>query len=457
MSGRKVPRGRKAALRWVAVMITVATAVGVGVSIPAASAAPKAEAPKATEVGVTPSTIKVAIITDVDNPIVPGVLQGVVDGMNGWGRYVNAKGGIAGRKVQVDFIDGHLNANETRNAVIQACSNDYALVGTAALLLTPAAVTDEEGCKDQAGAATGIPDVGALDTQIAEACSAISYPFAPNAVDCSTVTQHPQTYRGMQGDAKYLLKANGNHLHGSYVLAADSPSVKLTSGVLFHVYQGAGIKSDQNTQVQGQFPQSAYTPIIQQMKTDQSNYGLSLQAVNGVVQERQEAVLQGLTDPKIVWECDLACYHSSVFTAAGTAVEGEYIPLAFLPFEEANTNAMNKNFVKYVGKDKLSGFASWGFTAGLEFQQAMQQVIAKNGNNGVTRANLLTALKNLTTFNAAGMIAPVNVAQKIPTKCFMLDQYKNGKFIRVWPKKAGTFDCKSSNAVTFQQDIIPAS
>jgi ABC-type branched-subunit amino acid transport system substrate-binding protein len=456
MSGRKVSRGRKAALRWVAVMITVATAVGVGVSIPAASAAPKAEAPKATEVGVSPSTIKVAIVTDVNNQIVPGVLQGIVDGMNGWGRYVNAKGGIAGRKVEVDFIDSQLNPNEARNAVIQACSNDYALVGTAALLMPVGAIPDMTGCKDQAGAATGLPDIASLVTQIAEACAPVAFPFAPNAVDCSTVTQHPQTYRGMQGDAKYLLKANGNHLHGSYALAVDSPSVKLTSNVLFHVYEQAGIKADKSWQVQGTFPQSAYTPIIQAMKQDQSNYALMLQAVNGVVQERQEAVLQGLTDPKIVWECDLACYHSKVFTDAGSAVEGTYMQLAFLPFEETSSNAMNKNFVKYVGKDKLSGFASWGFTAGLEFQQAMQEVVAKNGVNGLTRANLLTALKNMTTFNAGGMIGTVNVAKQIPTKCFMLDQYKGGKFIRVYPKKPGTFDCKASNAVTFQGDYIPA-
>jgi ABC-type branched-subunit amino acid transport system substrate-binding protein len=450
-------RGRKMTVRSAVVVVGVVIAIAVGAAIPAAGAAPKAEANKATEIGVSPTTIKVAIVTDVDNTIVPGVLQGIVDGMNGWEKYANAKGGIAGRKVQVDFIDSHLNPNEARNAIIQACANDYALVGTGALLLTPAAVTDELGCKDQAGATTGIPDIGALDTQIAEACAPISYPFAPNAVDCSTVTAHPQTYRGNQGDAKYLLKANGNHLHGAFSLAVDSPSVKLTSSVLDHVYTNAGIKSDHDWQVQGTFPQSAYTPIIQGMKSDQSNYALMLQAVNGVVQERQEAVLQGLTDPKIVWECTLACYHAKVFTDAGNAVDGTYMSLGFLPFEEASANPMNKNFVKYVGKDKLSGFASWGFTAGLEFQQAMQEVVKKDGNNGVTRANLLAALKNMTSFNAGGLIGTTNVAQKIPTKCFVLDQYKGGKFARVYPKKAGTFDCKASNGVTFQGDFIPAS
>ncbi len=51
-----------------------------------------------------------------------------------------------------------------------------------------------------------------------------------------------------------------------------------------------------------------YTPIIQAMKNANSNYGLAAQAVTGVVLERKEAQLQGLTDPKITWECTLACY-----------------------------------------------------------------------------------------------------------------------------------------------------
>ena len=73
--------------------------------------------------------------------------------------------------------------------------------------------------------------------------------------------------------------------------------------------QAAGIKSDKRRgRSPGNAPQSQYTPIIQAMKNDNSNYGHSFQAVTGVVSERQEAQLQGLTDPKIVWECTLACY-----------------------------------------------------------------------------------------------------------------------------------------------------
>ena len=68
---------------------------------------------------------------------------------------MNAKGGLAGRKIVVDFIDSKLSADEARNAVIKACSEDFAIVGTSAIFLNN--VDDIEACEDKAGAATGHP------------------------------------------------------------------------------------------------------------------------------------------------------------------------------------------------------------------------------------------------------------------------------------------------------------
>ncbi len=422
----------------------------IGTALVGAPASAQSSSGSASDVGVTAKTIRVAIITDVDNPIVPNVLRGIVDGVQGWGKYVNANGGIAGRKVQVDFLDSKLNANDARNAMIQACSEDFALVGTGALLLqTPA---DEVNCPDSGGKAVGIPDTAALVTNVAQACAPNVFPIVPNSVECSTAGSAPQTYRANNGDSKYLVKQFGP-LHGSFVLASDSPSVKKTSGILNKAAQTAGIKADHEWQVTGAQPQSAYTPIISGMKTDSSNYGLSLQAVSGVVLERQEAQLQGLTDPKIVWQCTLACYFDDGFVKAGDAVDREYMTLGFLPFAEIGANPMTANFVKYVGKNKLSGFASWGFTSGLLFEQAAKAAVQKHGNNGLTRANVMEELKNIHDFDADGMVATTDIGNKVPSDCFMLEQFKGGKFVRVHPTKAGTFDCKASNSYTFKTDL----
>ncbi len=106
----------------------VASVVVIGTTLSGAPALAQSKSAKsantAADIGITAKTIRVAVVTDVDNPIVPGVLQGIVDGVKGWGKYVNANGGIAGRKVQVDFIDSKLNANDARNAIIEAYQDD---------------------------------------------------------------------------------------------------------------------------------------------------------------------------------------------------------------------------------------------------------------------------------------------------------------------------------------------
>ena len=57
-------------------------------------------------------------------------------------------------------------------------------------------------------------------------------------------------------------------------------------------------------------------------------------------------------------------------------------------------------------------------------------------------------------FDADGMIAQSNSGEGIPSNCFVLTQVKGGKFVRVFPKKAGTFQCEKNNAYTIKLDLI---
>ena len=87
------------------------------------------EKPEATEVGVTADEIRIVVIVDIDTPVAPGLFKGSADAVEGFAKYINKTGGLAGRKVVVDVIDSKLNADEARNAVIQACAEDFAMVG----------------------------------------------------------------------------------------------------------------------------------------------------------------------------------------------------------------------------------------------------------------------------------------------------------------------------------------
>ena len=139
----------------------------------------RGEKPKATDVGITATEIHIAVIADVDNPIVPEPVQGLEGrGRRASAKFLNSKaggGGLAGRKVVVDFYDSKLNANATTNAEIQACENDVAAVGTSAVFA--ASVDKMRNCKDSTGAVTGLPDIPFV---IDRAGAAVLRPVVPD-------------------------------------------------------------------------------------------------------------------------------------------------------------------------------------------------------------------------------------------------------------------------------------
>ena len=141
-----------------------------------ASSAVAAEKPTASEVGVTPTELHIAVIADVDTPLAPGAYAGARDAVQAFGKYINQQGGLAGRKVVVDFYDSKLNGDETRNAIIKACQNDFAMVGTGALFLNN--VDDMLACPDAKGAKTGLPDVPVVSLWEPHQNSPVSFPIS---------------------------------------------------------------------------------------------------------------------------------------------------------------------------------------------------------------------------------------------------------------------------------------
>ena len=437
--------------RWVALIATIVLATA-GTSAVAVAQGSGGDKPTASDVGITAKEIRIAVIADVETPLAPGLFQGSVDAVNGWAKYVNKNGGIAGRKVAVDFIDSKLNADETRNAFITACENDFAVVGASALFVNN--VDDIEGCIDGAGAATGLPDLAVVTTELVQQCSPTTFGINPPQIICDTATQSPQTYQANAGRYYFYKKNFGNDLHGAYVYSGDLKAAKNANKATMGGMQELGIKADSETDVSSRAPQSALTPIIQSMKDQSSNYFQSGAAFNTTVSARKEAKLQGLTDPKIIWDCTLQCYDKRLLEQGGADVEGQYVSLLFLPFEDAKTNPMLANFLKFTGPAKADGFGIQAWASGLLFQQAAEAAVKKGGVNGLTRKALFTELNAVKDFDGDGIIGTTNVGARETSPCYVLMQVKSSKFVRVWPKKAGTFDCKARNRVELKLDLL---
>jgi substrate-binding family protein len=439
--------------RWVALMVALAAGTASLVASGAVAAPGQAQPLQDTEVGVSKDTIRIAVIADVDNPVRPGVFQGVVSGVRAFAKFINGRGGLAGRMVQVDFIDSHLSADEARNALIRACQEDFAIVGTTALFLND--ISPMTGCPDKAGAATGLPDVPLVQTEESHQCSPVSYPVLANQLVCSTRDQHPQTYFVKSGQVRYFVKRFKN-LHGVYLIPSDLRSTVNATTPLARGEQQLGVKSDGEIKISGLATQSDYTPIAQTMKQRDSTYAESISDYKSSVFLRREAKVQGITSVK-VWGCALQCYDAKFLSEGGADVDGQYTALFFIPFEEANRNKSVAAYLKNVGgKGNADGFGAQAWTAGLFFRDVVDNVVKADGRNGLTRARFLEEAAKVHDFTASvdgdAMLGPTDVGGHKVSPCFLLMQVKGNRYVRLFPKQANTFDCNPKNVFTIKLD-----
>lgn len=212
----------------------------------------------------------------------------------------------------------------------------------------------------------------------------------------------------------------------------------------------AGVKPDAEVSLSSRDPQSAFTPVVKDMKDKNSNFSYLTMSLNSAIELRQEAALQSVPSDGVTWLCPSTCYDHKGMANAGSVMNGETVFMTFLPFEEVKSNPMLANFVKYTGKDKVDGFGVSAWAAAILFQQALGDAVKDHGVNGVTRANLFSALKATGDFNAGGLVSGANIATKTGSPCYLLLKYNDGKFTRMHPTKKGTFDCTKSNYTTVQ-------
>jgi hypothetical protein len=440
-----------AAKRWLGIALAVALGTAL-LALPASAQSGGKAKPTASEVGVTPGEIHIGVVADDENPLAPGLFHGSPVAVKAFGKYMNSQGGLAGRKVVVDVLDSHLSADDARNAIIQACTNDLAIVGTAALFLNN--MDDAIACKDSKGAATGLPDLAIVTTEVAQQCSPVTFGVNPPQLDCATKDQTPQIFRANQGPVKYYQRAVNKKLHGVFVYSNDLKAAAVGGLSLARGAEAGGVKPDDEVGVSARAPQSAYTPIVQQIKDAKSNYAANTGPFNAMVSLRKEARLQGVDPKSIVWDCWSNCYDKRLIEQGGADVEGQYVTLAQLPFTEAKSNKALANYIKFAGKNNVDGFGTYAWLAGLLLRDSVNAIVKRDGVNGLTRAALLEQLKNTHAFDGDGMWGTTDIGNHKPTPCFIAMQVKNGQFTRVYPKKPGTFDCTKSNSIQVHTDLL---
>jgi hypothetical protein len=92
------------------------------------------------------------------------------------------------------------------------------------------------------------------------------------------------------------------------------------------------------------------------------------------------------------------------------------------------------------------GFGLQAWIAAEVFARAVNDAIKANNNdpNAITRANILTATKNIHDFNAGGLTPKLDIGGRIGSTCLVGMQIQGDKFVRIDPVDPGTFDCDNN-------------
>lgn len=400
---------------------------------------------EATEVGVTATEITVTVMADTGSPLAPGLFQGNVDALNAYAEYINANGGIGCRDLVVKSWDSKLMPEESKNGLIDACAGSLAMVGGNSLFNPD--VSPMTQCVDKAGAATGLPNIAALANDITEMCAETTYVIQAVAETCPVTPGSPRPIKAVVGPTKWYLEQHPG-LHGLFMIPGDLPTTRQSAMPQIAGQAQAGITWDGTPLVSGRDEQPAYTPRIQAAKAAGSTYVYNGSNDRAMVTMRKEAKAQGL-DSVEVWACSLACYTQGMLEG-GADVEGTYLWMQFLPFEEADTNEELKAYVDSVGASEVDSFGAQAWQAAVAFKTVVDQIVEADGPNAITRAAILDALANIKDFDANGWAGKNNL--RGVSDCFLIVQIQGGKFERVHPTERGTMTCDPSNVVTVTVD-----
>jgi len=242
-------------------------------------------------------------------------------------------------------------------------------------------------------------------------------------------------------------------LHGIWLAPADVKDVENATLPSYQAGMDLGIKPDGEGvyDVFARDPQSALTPKIQVVKQNGSTFLYNGSSAAMMILARREAKLQGANSVKL-WACHQGCYDHDWLVQGGSDVEGTHSMLLNLPFyTEYKSSPPLASLAKTLGgPDKVNSYGVSALIAALMFQDAARKAVAGGGT--LTRQSLFDALKNTHDFDAQGLVGPVDIGNHATPHCIVVTVVKDGKWVREYPKKAGTFDCSTKNVATVKRD-----
>jgi ABC-type branched-subunit amino acid transport system substrate-binding protein len=350
---------------------------------------------------------------------VPGLFEGAKDGTLAYFAYVNSQGGVDGRTLKLDVKDDAFSGANYTTETEQEVASDFALVGGFSLF-------DASGVA--AIDAAKIPDITA---SLSAARSLDVYNYSPD----------PLVVGGARlGPLEYYKKAFPGAIKHVGTLFSNVATAEVQSQAVLSAMSSLGYEVGYQRIVNPL--ESNFVPDVLRMRAAgvKMVYIVGL-AVTQVADLATDMKQEGFTPE--VFSTNGVAYDSSYVTLAGSAADGTYTDQQSSLFagEDAAHVPAVALFDKWVKKVNPSAhfdtYGVYGWSAAELFVQALRAAGPQP-----TRAGLIAALDKITSFDADGLIAPGDPAQKKPEQCWLLVKVSpQGKWVRTGPTPKSGFIC----------------
>lgn len=389
--------------------------------VPCGKGTPKA--PPAGAKGVTKDQIKIMVISDKAGQVkVP--TASIEESMRAFVAWCNGFGGINGRELKLEAVDSGLS--KRLEATQKACESDIlAIVGSGSVL-------DADGAQEMVDC--GLIEVPAYAATSAKALSDNVVMPLPNPSDYFNV-----------GGARWVASQYPDAITHGATLESNLPTATEQAKRIREAYGKVGYEFSY-TKDTG-IVQTSYAAEAREMKDKGVQWVTMVSAVSETNKLLKDMKIQGFK-PEVI-DLGQQYYDPELLTEPGA--EGALVQLNTIPFEEADQVPALKAYLAAYDdlgtKVEPTSLGVQAFSAGLLFAQAV-----KNAGDDLTRERVLAELKKIHKWDGGGMHFMADPGGNKVSTCFLYMRVKDGKFVREFPKKPGTFQCEADAGIKLDGD-----
>jgi ABC-type branched-subunit amino acid transport system substrate-binding protein len=366
----------------------------------------------ATDTGMTANSVVLGNVSSTTGPV-SGLFEGAMEGAQAFAAYANSIGGLCGHSVRIQFADDGTNCQNNQNSTEELAGKVFAFVGSFSLY---------DGCGGKYFAAhTQVPDIHValapeaetppnhFDVETGELGYATGM-FAYYANKYGAKVKNVGTLYPNVGGAvpkQQAIRHAAEHEGWKFVYsrAADATESDWT---------GDFVKMCQQKHIDIFFAPAENAAYAAKMVNDESQAGCPKSLINIIPIAYDQAFVQDVGNTQTIEGLQGYNEYSLFFNAD----EGARIP---------ELKLFQQWFARTWPGKPANLYALFAWASGRLFQQAFE----KAGTH-VNRASLISELQKIKSFNANGIMAPVDpTAKHGGVKCYILWQFHNGKFERI--------------------------